>query len=199
MTKKQTTDADLAAEAALEAEQRLREMEEVQKTPDMPPRLPDRWGDQRLTIATPGTLRDDPFYIPEFIEGADKVMKRVATHRWINGQFHIFNRRGDCKFRWCAKQRIPVHKRYGFRYCSYRDLFEGTGYFESGPGDTIWNGDVVLMEISIDGWERQCRQTAELRSYMEGSYGNEFFQHGNTSGVPTFREDLDRGVREYMT
>lgn len=198
MTKK-VTDADIAVEAALGAEKRLAEMERVMKTPDMPPGLPERWGDKRLTIATPGTLRDDPFYIPEFVEGPNGVQRRVAVHRWINGQFHILNAKGDGKFRWNARGRIGIHKRYGFRFVSYRKLFDGTGLFESGPGDTIWNGDVVLMEIGMEGWERMCRDTAELRGYLEGSYGNEFYHHGDSAGVHTFHEDLEKGTREYMT
>lgn len=195
------TDVDIAAEAALkseaEARKELKEMEEVQSTPDKP--MPERWGYQRLTIATPGTIAPDPFYIPETVELTTGGRRRIATHRWIRGQLHVLTSDGQRKFRWCSRRKIPIHKRYGFRFASYRELFDNTGLFESGPGDTVWNGDAVLMSISLDGWERMRQQTEELRKWLDGSFGNEFFQKAQNAGVPSFQEDPDRGVREMMT
>ena len=203
---KDTLDIDPAINAAIEAEKttietmkkKLEGMEEVLATPDLPKWMPERWGNQRLTIATPGTMQNDPFYIPEFVDvGISR--RRVATHRWIRGQFHILTPDGQGKYRWCSKRRIPVHKMNGFRFSSYKDLFTGTGLFEEGSGDTVWNGDAVLMQVSMDGYERFRRQVEETRAFFEGSHGNEFFQLAQNAGVPSFREDIDRGVREFVT
>jgi hypothetical protein len=194
-----TLDADAAVDAAINAEAAVREAEKVINTPDAPEWMPERWGNQRLTIATPGNLKDDPFYIPETVETTAGGVRRVATHRWIRGQFHILTPDGRGKYRWCSRQRSPIHKRYGFRFSSYSKLFNGTGLFESGNGDTIWNGDAVLMEISLDGWEKMVKDTADRRAFLEGSYGNEFFQRAQNVGAPSFKDDLNRDVREWMT
>src|SRR3990167_9218142 len=59
-------DAHLAGEAmnATDMAQAIREIEEIEKTPDFP--KIKRWGNKGpLTIASPGTIVEDPTYIPE--------------------------------------------------------------------------------------------------------------------------------------
>ena len=66
-------------------------------------------------------------------------------------------------------------------------------------GDTVWNGDVVLMYIPLQAWEAQRARVEELKNYMDGAYSSDFFQQAQDSGVPSFQDDTNRGVREYMT
>jgi len=201
-----TTDASIAADKALKDEESLRtklgEMKEVIETPDMPSRLPKRWGtNKRLTFATPGTMQRDPFYIPEFVmtNSNPPVRRRVSTHRYIDGQLHILTPDGKAKYRWTNTGKIGIQQRYGFRFADYDGLFDGTNLFEKRQGNSIWNGDVVLMYIPLSGWEKIRRERAEIRAYMEGSYGSDFFQHAQDTGTPSFQEDARRGVREFMT
>jgi hypothetical protein len=199
------TDAQIAVAEAEKEElalaEKLKEQQEVEATPDMPTLLPKRWGDsRRLTFASPGTIQRDPFYIPETVETNESgVRRRVAKHQWINGQLHVLTHDGRGKFRWTNPSKIGIQKRYGFRFASYDGLFKGTGLFEKRDGDTIWNGDVVLMWIPMAAWEKKCQQTKELKDYLEGSYGSDFFQASQDRGVPSFQDDMQRGVREFMT
>ncbi len=206
---KDTLDIDPAIDAAIKAEQdtiaamkaRLKDMETVLNTPDAPKWIPERWGDKRLTIASPGHMEMDPFYIPEYVETTNSPprKRRVATHSWIRGQFQLLTADGRGKYRWCSRRRIPVHKMNGFRFASYEKLFKDTGLFESGSGDTVWNGDAVLMWVSLDGYDKFRRQVEETRAFLEGSHGNDFFHLAGQAGAPSFRDDLERGVREFMT
>lgn len=198
------TDASVAADKAMAAEQdlaeQIKERQEVEETPDMPSMLPKRWGEnRRLTFATPGTLQRDPFYIPEFVETNTGARRRVSTHRHINGQLHILTPDCRAKYRWTNTGKIGIQKRYGFRFATYDGLFGGTGLFERKDGDTIWNGDVVLMFIPMAAWEKKRDETEEMKNYMEGGYGSQFFQHAQDSGTPSFQDDMGRGVREFMT
>ena len=199
------TDATIAADAALTDEQtlaeKLKEAQEVEGTPDRPSMLPKRWGEsRRLTFATPGTMQRDPFYIPEFVETTDgRIKRRVSYHQYINGQLHILTRDGRSKFRWTSLGKIDIQRRYGFRFENYDVLFGGTQMFEKRGGSQIWNGDVVLMSIGLDHWEKKVRETREIQNMMEGSYGSDFFHKAQSVGAPSFQDDVDRGVREYMT
>lgn len=199
-----TTDASIAADKALKEEEtlqaRLKERQEVEESPDMPTMIPKRWGDsRRLTFASPGTIQRDPFYIPEFVDTGSGGKRRVAVHRYINGQLHVLTPDGRAKYRWTNRGKIAIQKRYGFRFSSFKGLFDGSGLFEKKEGDTVWNGDVVLMHIGLEHWEKKCRETAELRGYLEGAYGSQFFQNAQDTGVPSFQDDMRRGVREMMT
>ena len=68
-----------------------------------------------------------------------------------------------------------------------------------GPMHQIRNGDLVLMKISMSGWERMRKEKNNLQRALEGTFGDELFADGQRMGVPTFKEDFNRGVREYMT
>lgn len=189
--------ADMAAEALAQKEW-MQEVESISREPE----LPKRWGTQkRLTVATPGHLISDPTFIPETVELTTGGSRRVATHRWIDGQFRILTADGSGVYRWCANipQRLSIHKSHGFRFSSYTKLFEDTGLFESNPSRWVINGDLVLMEISLDGWERQQTQARKIRSALEGAYGSELFAAGQRYGAPTFIENHETGVREYYT
>jgi hypothetical protein len=198
------TDASIEADVALTKEADLRkqleDLKEIHATPDMPSRLPKRWGEnKRLTFATPGTLQRDPFYIPEFVETKTSgVRRRVSVHRYINGQLHILTPDGRAKYRWTSVGKIGIQKRYGFRFSPYDGMFDGSGLFEK-RDNRVWNGDVVLMYIGLDGWEDQRKRVRELNAYLEGSYGSDFFQTAQDTGTPSFVDDENRGVREFMT
>jgi hypothetical protein len=160
----------------------------------------ERWGDRGpLTIASPGSIVEDPFYIPEVVHTYDGIARRVANHRVISGSMHTLTADSQRKYRWCRPDKINLHKRRGFGFSKYKELFQDTGLFEEGSGSTVRNGDNILMEISLDGWERMCEERDRLQAQLSGSEGNELFQEGNARGVPTFREDFKRGVREYYT
>ena len=176
-----------------------KQIEEIQSTER--PELP-RWGDKGpLTIASPGSIVPDPLYIPEYVDVNDGTTRRVALFRVIRGQRHTLTADGQRKFRWCKKdsQRIAIHKSYGYRFSSYSSLFANTGLFEQGPGDMVLNGDLVLMEISLDGWERLHEEKMRLQLMLEGSHINDLAAEGERYGVPTFVEDRNRGVREFLT
>ncbi|KKK64743.1 hypothetical protein LCGC14_2981130 [marine sediment metagenome] len=63
--------------------------------------------------------------------------------------------------------------------------------FEDAPGDMVKNGDVILMTISLDGWERMKAERDRLQSALEGAYGAELFAAGHAYGAPTFKEDKE--------
>ena len=188
-----------------EAEAAVKEIEMLERTQDFPRGNPiKRWGQHsKLTIATPGDIVDDPTYIPEVVDLVDGTRRRIANHRIIDGQLVVLTADSQRKYRWCRSTdntRIATHKRRGFRFSDYKALFAQTGLFEDwGPMHQVRNGDLVLMEISMDGWERMRLEKKRLRAALEATYGDELFSAGTKSGVPTFKEDFNRGVREYMT
>lgn len=188
-----------------EAEKAIEEISLLERTQDFPRGNPiERWGQHaKLTIATPGHIVDDPTYIPEIVDLSDGSRRRIANHRIIDGQLVVLTADSQRKYRWCRcndNTRLSTHKRRGFRFSSYKDLFAGTGLFEDwGPMHQVRNGDLVLMEISMDGWERMRLEKKRLQAALEATYGDELFSAGQSSGVPTFKEDFNRGVREYMT
>lgn len=194
-------DAHIAGEVTKETDlaQSVAEMDEIIKHGDGFPDA-ERWGYKgKLTIASPGHLIDDPSYIPQYVETHSGYKRHIANHRIINGQLHVLTRDSARKFRWCAPEFITRHKRRGFRFASYKELFKDTGMFEEAPGDMVKNGDVILMHISLDGWERMKAERDRLQSALEGAYGGELFAAGQAYGAPTFKEDPKRGVREYFT
>ena len=195
-------DAHIAGEiqSSKEMAAAVREMDEIVATPDFPPAK--RWGNKgRLTIMSPGTVVEDPTYIPEYVETRSGFKRHIANHRTINGQNVVLTSDSQRKYRWCAKspKKIALHKRRGYRFSSYKALFEDTDLLECVTGDIVQNGDLYLMEISLDGWESMVAERQRLQSALEGSYGNELFSQGQRFGVPTFKEDANRGVREYYT
>ena len=105
------------------------------------------------------------------------------------------------KYRWCRNdgRKIPLHQRRGYVYEKYSATFEDTGLFQSGPGDTVKNGDLVLMKIYMDGWEKMRQEKKNLQAMLEGNIGSELFQTGADHGVPTFKDNIDTGVREFYT
>jgi hypothetical protein len=177
----------------------IAEIDAVQNTPDMP----KRWGDkgERLTIATPGTMVDDPTYIPEYVRTRDGFKRHVTNHRVIDGHMHILTPDSQEKLRWCRDdgRKIPLHQRRGFTYVKYSKTFADTGLFQEGPGDTVKNGDLILMKIYLDGWERMRKEKNNLQSLLEGAAGQELFQTGESTGTPTFKDNLETGVREFYT
>jgi hypothetical protein len=195
-------DAHIAGEVTKEKDlaQSVAEMDEIIKHGDGFPKNPDRWGYRgKLTVASPGHIIDDPTYIPEYVETKSGYKRHIVNHRIINGQLHVLTTDSARKMRWCAMDFINRHKRRGFRFESYKELFKDTGMFEDAPGDMIKNGDVILMSISMDGWERMKAERDRLQSALEGAYGAELFAAGQAYGAPTFKEDSKRGVREYYT
>lgn len=180
----------------------VKEIEEIQNAPDFP--KIERWGHKGpLTIASPGDIVEDPTYIPESVETNSGGRRRIACHRIIEGQTVVLTADGRRKFRWCRYKdatRISSHRRRGFRFEDYRKLFKGTGLFEDvGVDHQIHNGDLVLMSIPMDGWERMRAEKKRLQAALEASHGSELFDAGARAGVPTFKEDFNRGVREYYT
>lgn len=177
------------------------EIQELQDTPDMP----KRWGQGRhksLTIASPGAIIEDATYIPEYVETYSGERRHVSSHRVINGQTHTLSADSTRKFRWCNytnARKMALHRRRGFNFVKYTDLFEHTGLFEHGEGNRVLNGDLCLMEVSMDGWERMAAEKERLQRHLEGEEGGSLFRAGEQYGAPTFREDKKRGVREYMT
>ena len=190
--------AQLASDE-LEAKRIIEEINEVRNTPDMP----KRWGagGGKLTFATPGYMIQDPTYIPEYVELNNGGRRHVCNHRFIRGQFHLLSSDSTRKFRWCRldSRKIPIHQRYGFQYVSYKKLFKDTSLFTEGPNDRVINGDMVLMEISMDGYERMNAERIRLQSQYEGTEGAELFSEAEAMGVHSFRDDEKRAVREYMT
>ena len=197
-------EAQKQQEIVIEADAKriVAEISAIEAQPDFP--KVERWGARgKLTISSPGTIVEDPTYIPEFVETHGGFKRRVCRHVVIDGQTVVLTADSQRKFRWCRKDdptRISTHKRRGFRFSSYPALFDDTGLFEESTGTKhVVNGDLVLMEISMDGWERMRAEKKRLQAALEGSYGNELFAAGARSGVPTFKDDMKRGVREYMT
>lgn len=174
------------------------EIDEVQKTPDMPKRWGDRGG---LTIASPGNIVDDPTYIPEIVKTRDGVARHVSNHRIIDGQMHTLTKDSREKYRWCRDdgRKIPIHQRRGYRFERYSQTFADTGLFTEGPGDTVKNGDLLLMKIYLGAWEKMREEKLRLQSALEGNQGNELFSAGASAGVPTFKENTKTGVREMYT
>lgn len=178
---------------------RVKEIEEVQRTPDMP----KRWRSDKgpLTIASPGDIVEDPSYIPEHVATRDGVKRHIANHRIIDGQLVILTKDSQMKYRWGRNdgKRIPLHQRRGFVFEKYSQTFADTGLFTEGPGDTVKNGDLILMKIYLDAWEKMRAEKKRLQEALEGNIGSELFQMGADQGVPTFRDNMKSGTREYMT
>lgn len=178
----------------------IKEIEEVQSTPDMP----KRWRGDRgpMTIASPGDIVEDPTYIPEYVTTRDGIKRHVANHRIIDGQLVILTKDSLMKYRWCRDdgRRIPLHQRRGYIYEKYSQTFEDTGLFQSGRGDTVKNGgDLILMKIYMDAWEKMRKEKRNLQAALEGAIGGELFQAGQDQGVPTFKDNIKAGTREFMT
>jgi hypothetical protein len=194
----------LAQQKVLEAataKQFIQDVEEMQAQPD----IPKRWGSDRgkLTILSPGNIVEDATYIPEYVRTFDGRERCVSRHRVINGNLHVLTPSADKKYRWCLNdpQKFSLHKRRGWDTSRYSWLFADTGMFKAGLGDTVENGDLVLMEISLDGWDRICAEKRRLQALLESddAQGSELFAEGNRYGVPTFRDDIGRGVREFYS
>ena len=182
-----------------EMKRNVAEINEVQHAPDMP----KRWGAGRgkMTIATPGTIVDDPTYIPEIVTTRDGVQRNVSRHRVIDGQLVVLTADGQSKYRWCRDdgRKIPLHQRRGFTFEKYSATFEDTGLFTRGEGNTVRNGDIILMRIYLDGWEKMRAEKRRLQSILEGDTGGELFAAGAQAGVPTFKDNIKTGTREFYT
>ncbi len=166
--------------------------------------VPERWGEyRRLTLATPGHLLSDPTYIPEVVELRDGTRRRVCKHVYIDGQLRFLSPDSTQKLRWALNdpRKLAIYKSHGWRMVSFNKTFEGSGYFETNVQDWTINGDLVLVTISIDGWERQREEIRKRRAAMEGeeASASELFEVGRQTGTPTFVDDLKRGVRNYYT
>lgn len=171
---------------------------------DKEPDVPQRWGDhRRLTIATPGHLLSDPTYIPETVELRNGTVRRVCKHVFIDGQLRFLSPDGTQKLRWALHdvRKLAVYKSHGWRMVSFSKTFEGSGYFETNAQDWVINGDLVLVTISIDGWERQREEVRKRKAAQEGEEASaaELFELGRQTGTPTFVDDLKRGTRNYYT
>lgn len=180
--------------------ERVAEFEKLARTSND---APTRWGEhgRRLTIATPGYLIQDPTYIPETVECSDGTVRRVCKHAWINGQYTQLTADGQKKYRWMHNHplRFAVVTGFGYRFTSYKKTFANTPLFSEGPQDRVVNGDNVLMEIYLDGWEKLKKEVDQYRAALEGATGNDLFELGVQTGTPTFKEDFGRGVREFYT
>ncbi len=177
----------------------VKEIDEIQSTPD----LPKRWRSDRgpLTIASPGNIVEDPSYIPERVTTRDGIERHVSNHRIIDGQAVILTKDSQMKYRWCRNdgRKIPLHQRRGYVYEKYSQTFADTGLFVQGPGDTIKNGDLILMKIYMDAWEKMRTEKKNLQAALEGAIGGELFQAGQDQGVPTFKDNIKTGTREFYT
>ena len=94
-------DAHIAGEiaSAKEMAAAVREIEEIQKTPDFPP--VKRWGNKGpLTIMSPGTIVEDLTYIPEYVETRSGFKRHIANHRTINGLTVVLTSDSQRKYRW---------------------------------------------------------------------------------------------------
>lgn len=200
-----TLDIDPAVEQAIKSEETIEEkVAELQNieaaTQEEQSPLAQRWGNNRLTDATPGHLAFDPSYIPEYIELSDRSTRRISKHVYIRGQFRTLTADGHGFFCWSSRRKIKIRKAMGYKLAKWSELMEGSReIFEKGESDTIWNGDGVLMYVSLDGWERMRDRAVKLRSELEGAAGADFFRHASQANVPSFKDDLERGVREMMT
>ncbi len=178
----------------------MAEITEIQGTTDHP--MPKRWGDRGpLTVATPGNIIDDPTYIPEYVTLYDGDKRHISNHRIIDGQITILTANSRGRFRWCRDdgRKIALHQQRGYSFCSYDEMFAGTGLFEKGTGDRIKNGDLYLMTINLDAWQNMKDEKLRIQAGLEGSEGNELFAAGAQMGVPTFQDNIKLGTREYKT
>ena len=83
------------------------------------------------------------------------------------GHIRVISMDGECFFRWCHPAKFDNHRRRGFDFVPYDELFKDASYFQRTPEGRIRNGDVYLMKIGVEGLARMLREKLELQKHFE--------------------------------
>jgi hypothetical protein len=120
--------------------------------------------------------RSDYTYIPEFIRDNDGTERRITKRVKVMGHVRVISLDGNYFFRWCHPARFDRHRRRGFDFVHYDELFENANYFQRTPEHHIRNGDVYLMKIGVEGLARMLREKLELQKQYEATAEGEMAQ-----------------------
>jgi len=156
---------------------------------------PERTGEKDLKIDyaaasgiqkdfLPGTsiLRQDPTYVPEYIE--------------VGGERRRVYNPSEYAVLWAATENVHHWKLCHFRFFPYAPIFSGSGLYEATPDNHVLNGDVRLMFAPIRAWHAYREEIERENALLEDSAAKAFHNKGYRSGIRTFTED-EAGKQSY--
>ncbi len=111
--------------------------------------------------------RNDYTYIPEYIKDNYGKERRITKRVKVMGHVRVISLDGNYFYRWCHPGRFDKHRRQGFDFVPYDELFKDATYFQRTNEQHIRNGDVYLMKIGVEGLARMLREKLELQKHFE--------------------------------
>jgi hypothetical protein len=111
--------------------------------------------------------RNDFTYIPEYIRDNLGNERQITKRVKVMGHVRVISMDGNYFYRWCHPAIFDRHRREGFDFVHYDELFEDATYFQRTNDSHIRNGDVYLMKIGVDGMARKLREKLELQKHYE--------------------------------
>jgi hypothetical protein len=150
-----------------------------------------------LTSYTGANQRDDFTYIPEVIRLRNGTEKRITNRVKVLGHVRAISLDGQHFYRWCHPGNFDKHRRRGFDFVPYDELFEDADYFQRTPEQRIRNGDVYLMKISVDGLARMYREKIELQKHFASVHEGDVAtaaEEFNTKAVRIFEDGTSENI-----
>jgi hypothetical protein len=141
--------------------------------------------------------RNDYSYIPEVIRLKNGTEKRITKRVKVLGHVRAISLDGMYFYRWCHPGRFDRHRRQGFDFVSYDELFKDADYFQRSENNRIRNGDVYLMKISVDGLARMYREKVELQKHFESVHEGdvaEAAEEFNTKAVRIYEDGTSENI-----
>jgi hypothetical protein len=114
--------------------------------------------------------RNDYTFIPEYIRCNDGKTRHVTKRVKVLGHVRAISMDGNYFFRWCHPAKFDAHRRQGFDFVHYDELFKDANYFQETIEHHVRNGDVYLMRIGVEGMARMLREKLELQKHMESAH-----------------------------
>jgi hypothetical protein len=117
--------------------------------------------------------RNDFTFIPQWIKTDDGRERQVTKRVKVMGHVRAISMDGNYFYRWCHPAKFDKHRRQGFDFVPYDELFEDATYFQKTVEKHIRNGDVYLMKIGVEGLARMLREKLELQKHFESVHEGE--------------------------
>jgi hypothetical protein len=117
--------------------------------------------------------RNDFTFIPEYIRDDYGNTRQITKRVRVMGHTRVISLDGNYFYRWCHPDKFAKHRRRGFDFVPYDELFKDATYFQKTTEKHIRNGDVYLMKIGVEGMARMLREKMELQRHFQSVHEGE--------------------------
>jgi hypothetical protein len=206
LVKETTVPAAVDASSAASAKKAMDEIDSIQSEKagvpeDIEEQVKKRFlqvlSEKRTNLTGPN-MADDWCWLPETIDVPRTGERRhIVKHVDMFGEFRFMTADGQYFLRWCHEGRFDRHRRRGYTFVRYDDMFKDTDFFQRTTDNRVRNGDLYLMKVSVDGFARLQRDKLELKRIYERYHEGEVTEAAEKHGTKSFRH-YDDGSIEFI-